>query len=101
MSTDPVGAQGTVTSVVLTGAWAGGEIEFDVWPQARPAAGFSLMWSRDSGGIEVGVSVSGIDGHYLEKRLLRLGVVSPHQIMITQVVPQARGAWRELQRAVV
>jgi hypothetical protein len=34
------------TNVVITGAWQGGSLEFDVWPLARPAATARLRFAR-------------------------------------------------------
>jgi hypothetical protein len=36
-----------VTSVVVTGAWPGGTLEFDIWPPPRPSATATLKWIRD------------------------------------------------------
>jgi hypothetical protein len=40
------GAPATETNVVITGAWQGGDLEFDVWPPARPAVGAQLRFTR-------------------------------------------------------
>jgi hypothetical protein len=34
-------------SVVVTGAWAGGTLEFDIWPPARPLPNTILHWERE------------------------------------------------------
>jgi hypothetical protein len=41
-----VGLEENITNVVLTGAWPGGTLEFDVWPPARPSALAHLKFVR-------------------------------------------------------
>jgi hypothetical protein len=36
-----------VASVVVTGDWAGGTLELDVWPPTRPSATATLQWRRN------------------------------------------------------
>jgi len=35
--------------VVVTGAWPGGTLEFDIWPLARPSSLAVLGWLREAG----------------------------------------------------
>ncbi len=36
-----------VTAVVVTGAWSGGTLEFDIWPPARPNSIAVLDWAQE------------------------------------------------------
>lgn len=41
-----------VAAVVLTGAWAGGTLEFDIWPPARPNSIAVLDWVQEQGVLQ-------------------------------------------------
>src|SRR5436190_15819445 len=46
---DAAGKNGVGVSVLITGAWCGGTLDFDIWPPARPSATAALKWSRERG----------------------------------------------------
>jgi hypothetical protein len=46
-----------VASVVVTGDWAGGKLELDVWPPARSSATATLHWRRNRRTIAARLSV--------------------------------------------
>ena len=59
------------------------------------------MRQGDSGELQVRVCVPGLDRQNLKKCALRLILIALREIMIAEIVPQARGMRRETQRALV
>lgn len=41
------GSSSTLTKAVITGAWQGGTLEFNVWPSARPFGAAHLHWTSE------------------------------------------------------
>jgi len=52
------GSAATVAKVVITGAWQGGGLEFDIWPPARPSADAVLQWQREPGIFQGGIQIA-------------------------------------------
>lgn len=44
---EALGLTEVVSSVVVTGAWPGGVLEFDLWPPARPSPTAVLKWNQE------------------------------------------------------
>lgn len=45
---EALGGTEAVSTVVVTGAWPGGVVEFDLWPPSRPSHEAALTWAHDT-----------------------------------------------------
>jgi hypothetical protein len=82
----------TVVSVVVTGEWAGGELDLEVWPPARPNSRATLAWKQEGSPVFADLVVTELAEPADNPNHLRIHVVStqPRSPLVT-------GDWGEVE----